>query len=305
MSSSSSRVVWDGLSDHAKGLLITGTGVLILTPDALLLRLIAAEPLTVIFWRGLGFLVVIGLFSMLRHGGGIGRVVRATGLIGLGITILHAMGQFLFVYSIHHTAAANTLVIIAAAPLAAALLARLILGERTAPRTLAAGVVALLAVGLTVQGGLAVGGLWGDLAAVGVMLNLALVFVLLRKARGRDMLPALAWGGLITATVAFLFAPTVVVGGADLFFLPLLVLLVVPVSFILISTGPRYLPAPEVGLLMLLETILGPLWVWLVLAETPPPASLIGGVIIVLTLAVNAWLGLKEQRRRRLAMAAA
>jgi len=294
-----------GLSEHGRGLLITATGVLILTPDAVLLRLIAADPLTILFWRGLGFLVVIGLVSVIRHRGRLLAVIRATGLIGLGVTALHAMGQFLFVFSIHHTTAANTLVIIAAAPLAAALLARLILGERTARRTLVAGVVALLAVALTVRGGLQVGGFWGDLAAIGVMLNLALVFVLLRKARGRDMLPALAWGGLVTAGVAFAFGPTIAVGGADLLFVPLLVLLVVPVSFILISTGPRYIPAPEVGLLMLLETILGPLWVWLVLAETPPLASLLGGLIIILTLAVNAWLGLKEQRRRRPAMAAA
>lgn len=290
---------WAGLSEHAKGLIITATGVLILTPDAVLLKLIEAEPWTILVWRGLGFFVVIGLVSALRHRRNIFRVVRATGSVGLAITGLHAMGQLLFVFSIHSTTAANTLVIIAASPFAAALLARLILGERTAPRTLIAGIVALAAVGLTVRGGLQVGGFWGDLAAIGVMLVLALVFVLLRKAKGRDMLPALAWGGLITAGIAFVMAPTLAVSGADRLYLPLLVLVVVPFSFILISTGPRYLPAPEVGLLMLLETILGPLWVWLVLLETPAPASLVGGAIIVLTLATNAWLGLREQRRRR------
>ena len=296
---------WSGLSEHAKGLLITATGVLILTPDALLLKLIEAGPWTILVWRGLGFLFVIGLVSALRHGSNVFRVIRATGLIGLAITGLHAAGQLLFVFSIHNTTAANTLVIIAAAPLAAALLARLILGERTARRTLIAGFVALAAVGLTVQGGIQVGGLWGDLAAIGVMLVLALVFVLLRKAKGRDMLPALAWGGLITAGIALVMAPTVTVTGADRLYLPLLVLLVVPLSFVLISTGPRYLPAPEVGLLMLLETILGPLWVWLVLLEAPAAASLVGGAIIILTLATNAWLGLREQRRRRIAPAPA
>ena len=257
---------WAGLSDHAKGLLITATGVLILTPDAVLLKLIEADPWTVLVWRGLDFFVVIGLVSLARHRGRLWPVIRATGVIGLAITGLHSLGQLLFVFSINNPPAANPLVIIAAAPLAAALLARLILGERTARRTLVAGVVALLAVGLTVRGGLQAGGLWGDLAAVGVMLNLALVFVLLRKARGRDMLPALAWGGLVTCAIALVMAPTAVVDGADRLFLPLLVLVVVPLSFILISTGPRYIPAPEVGLLMLLETIFGPLWVWLALA---------------------------------------
>lgn len=296
---------WAGLSGHAKGLSVTALGVLILTPDALLLKLIAADPLTILVWRGLGFFAVIGLVSLARHGRGLVRVAGAAGTIGLAIAVLHSMGQFLFVYSIHHTTAANTLVIIAAAPLAAALLAWLITGERTAGRTLVAGAVALAAVALTVQGGIQAGGLWGDLAAVGVMLNLALVFVLLRKAKGRDMLPALALGGLLTCGIALALAPTMTVGGADRVLLPLLVLVVVPVSFILISTGPRYIPAAEVGLLMLLETLLGPLWVWLALAEAPTPASLAGGAIIVLTLAVNAWLGLSAQRRRQAGLTAA
>lgn len=295
MSSSS----WRGLSDHAKGLVITSAGVLILTPDALLLRLTEAPPATILFWRGLGFILVLGLVALIRHGGALPRVLLATGGAGLAITLLHSASQFLFVHSIHNTTAANTLVIIAAAPLAAALLARLMLGERTARRTLVAGVVALLAVGLTMQGGIARGGFPGDLSAFGVMLIIAMVFVLLRKTRGQDMLPALAASGIFTAGIAWLLAPGIAVKGADLVYLPLLVLLVVPISFLLISTGPRYLPAPEVGLLMLLETILGPLWVWLALAETPAPASLAGGAIIILTLAVNAWLGLADQRRAK------
>ena len=296
---------WNGLSDYAKGLLVTATGVLILTPDAVLLKLITANPWTVLFWRGLAFFLVIGLVSALRHGSALPTVIRAAGTLGLAIALCHGAGQLLFVFSINNTTAANTLVIIAAAPLAAALLARLLLGERTAARTMVAGVVALAAVALTVRGGLGAGSLMGDLAAIGVMAVIATMFVLLRKAGGRDMLPALALGGLLTTGIALAFAPTLAVTGADRLYLPLLVLIVVPVSFMLIATGPRYLPAPEVGLLMLLETIIGPFWVWLALAETPSTATLACGVVIVLTLAGNAWLGLKEQRRLHARTAAA
>lgn len=296
---------WNGLSDYAKGLLVTATGVLILTPDAVLLKLIAADPWTVLFWRGLAFCLVIGLVSAIRHGTALPTIIRAAGGLGLTIALCHGAGQLLFVFSINNTTAANTLVIIAAAPLAAALLARLMLGERTAARTLIAGIVALAAVALTVQGGLDAGSFMGDLAALGVMLVLATMFVLLRKAGGRDMLPALAIGGLLTTAIALAFAPTLTVAGTDRLFLPLLVLIVVPVSFMLIATGPRYLPAPEVGLLMLLETIFGPFWVWLALAETPSVATLACGAVIILTLAVNAWLGLKAQRRLQARVAAA
>jgi drug/metabolite transporter (DMT)-like permease len=259
----------------------------------------------VLFWRGLAFFVVIGLVSALRHGSALPSVIVATGSLGLAIALCHGAGQLLFVFSINNTTAANTLVIIAAAPLAAALLARLLLGERTATRTLIAGAVALAAVALTVQGGLGAGSFMGDLAAIGVMAVIATMFVLLRKAGGRDMLPALAMGGLLTTAIALVFAPTLAVTGTDRLYLPLLVLIVVPVSFMLIATGPRYLPAPEVGLLMLLETIIGPFWVWLALAETPSAATLACGAVIILTLAANAWLGLKEQRRLQARAAAA
>lgn len=287
-----------GLSEHAKGLVIVATGVLILTPDALLLRLIQADPWTLLFWRGIGFFTVQMTVSACRHGGGLWRVIRATGWIGIAIMALHGVTQLLFVYSINHTLVANTLVIIAASPLAAALLTWLLLGERTPPRTLVAGGVALGAVALTVGGGYAIGGLSGDLAALVLMLVMALIFVLLRKAKARDMLPAVALSGLVSAALALPFAPTLAVGGKDLIYLPILVVLVVPISFILISTGPRYLPAPEVGLLMLVETVLGPLWVWFAFAEQPTAASLIGGGIIILALGIHSWLALHAERRR-------
>ncbi|HRY25512.1 MAG: EamA family transporter [Geminicoccaceae bacterium] len=288
-----------GLSEHAKGLLIVATGVLILTPDALLLRLIEADPWTLLFWRGIGFFSVQMTVSACRHGGCLWRVIRATGWIGVAIMALHGVTQLLFVYSINHTLVANTLVIIAASPLAAALLAWLLLGERTPPRTLIAGGVALAAVALTVGGGYATGGLAGDLAALALMLVMALIFVLLRKAKARNMLPAVALSGLVTAALALPFAPTLAVTGNDLIYLPILVGLVVPISFILISSGPRYLPAPEVGLLMLVETVLGPLWVWFAFAEEPTGASLVGGGIIILALGIHSWIGLRAERRRR------
>ena len=100
------------------------------------------------------------------------------------------------------------------------------------------------------------------------------------------------------------FAPTLAVAGNDLIYLPILVILVVPISFILISSGPRYLPAPEVGLLMLVETVLGPLWVWFAFAEEPTGASLVGGGIIILALGIHSWIGLRAERRRRRPQAA-
>ena len=305
------------MSPYAKGLLLTGLGVLIITPDALLLRLITADPWTVLVYRGLGFFSVQALIVVHRYGAGTLAAAYRTGGTGLLLVGLFACGQCLFVLSITYTAVANTLVIIAATPLMAALLAWLMLGEAVRPRTLVAGAIGFAAVGLiflsdpaspdigspdigatdvAVASGLA-GSRAGDMAAVATMMLLALVFTLLRRCRDRDMLPAVASSGFLTFLVALAMCDTLMVLPGERLWLVLLVLIVSPVSFALISTGPRYLPAPEVSLLLLLETALGPLWVWWAIGEEPATTTLLGGLVLLGVLAANALLGLRERSR--------
>ncbi|MCB1835332.1 MAG: EamA family transporter, partial [Geminicoccaceae bacterium] len=170
-----------GMSDYARGLAITALGVLIITPDALLLRLISADHWTVLVWRGLGFLLVQAMIVLARHGRGSAAALRRTGMDGLLVFVLFSLSQCLFVHSITHTTVANTLVIIAAAPLMAALFAWLMLRERVERRTLVAGFIGLGAVALTLSTSIGHGRLDGDLSALATMLLLALLFTLLRR----------------------------------------------------------------------------------------------------------------------------
>ena len=283
------------MSDRLRGYLYTLIGVLIITPDAMLLRLIEAEPWTIMFWRGLGFFVVQMLIVLWRHRLHTLKIWIETGRYGIVIALTMAIGQILFVFSIHHTDAANTLVIIAAIPLATALLGYLWFGESMEIRTICVGFFVLLAVGLTMGGGLLAGGALGDVAALGVVICLAVLFNCLRRSPAKDLLPAIASSGLLSAMAAYFMADTVVATRDDLPLLLILCLFVSPVSFALISAGPKYLPAPEVGLLLLLETALGPVWVWLALNEIPSDLTIIGGVLMLATLAVNSWLLLREE----------
>ncbi|MCB1882736.1 MAG: DMT family transporter [Geminicoccaceae bacterium] len=290
MSSEASRL-------YLKGLVLTALGVVILSPDALLIRLIDASPWTILFWRGLGFTLVQSLIVVARYGGGTIAALRRTGRLGFVLLLLMGAGNSLFVLAITHTGVANALVIIAAAPLFAALMGRVLFKEPIRRRTLVAGVIAVGCVALAVAGGLQTGGWSGNLAALGAALVLAGFFNVLRRARDRDMLPALALAGFGPAALGLLLAPALVPAAHDLLPLAILCLVVAPVSFALISIGPRYLPAPEASLLMLLETILGPFLVWLVVGEEPGPFALIGGGILVATLAVHALLGFREAGR--------
>lgn len=298
----------DSKTDHKKGLLLTSLGVLILTPDSLLVRLIDAEPFTLLVWRGV--LQALGILAILAvvHRGRLVQPFRAVGRWGLLLAVVFSGCTLFFILALNLTAVADVLVIIAAAPLAAAVFSLVFLGEGVPPRTWIAISLALAGIALLVFEDLGTGSLIGDLAAGICALCIGATFTITRHARAVSMVPAMALAGLFTAAVALPIALATESGaffftGAQLGYTLAMGLVVVPLSFALITLGPRYLPAAEVGLLMLLETVLGPLWVWLVIGEYPGDLALAGGGLVVATLAGHSLAGARRRRRAALASA--
>ena len=286
------------LSTHAKGLMITATGVLIISPDGLLTRLIETDYWTMIFWRAL--LVSFGMWLMVslinpnrvwqRY-----LTVRGPGLLIVGS---YSLGTVSFVYAITHTSVANTLIILSSTPLFAALIGRVLLQEKIQLRTLLA--ISLVAIGIAVlaSGSVSSGdaALFGDLAAILGSFFLACGFSFVRRFPQISVLSAISCSGLLTALLVLPLASPLSITQADFGYLLLMGLYVVPVGTALMYLGPRYIPAAEVGLLLLLESILGPIWVWLVFAENPGTHTLVGGVIILSTLTLNTVWALNFQR---------
>ncbi|WP_119462428.1 DMT family transporter [Rhodospirillaceae bacterium SYSU D60014] len=283
-------------SDHLRGLALTTAGVLVLTPDALLLRLLSADPWTIVFWRGLLMAVTLAAGIQAFGEGGLRSTARSIGGAGLLIAILWAGNAVLFVVAITHTSIANTLIIIAAVPMIAAILSHLFLREPVGARTWAAIAATLFGVAIVVWNGLGHGTLGGDLAALAAAGFAAATFVVLRRSRAVNMVPATALSGVIAALSVAGVATPFSIGIEDALVLGLMGLVVLPVSFGLITLGPRYLPAPEVSLLLLLETVLGPVLVWLVLGEAVSTATLVGGAVVIVALAIHAILLLRGIR---------
>ena len=282
------------LPDHVKGLLITGAGVLLLTPDTLLVRLIAIDPWTMIFWRGA--LVMLGLAATLAWADGrraLGRLRTDAGST-LVVALIFTVSSVLFILALDMTSVANTLIIIAASPLFAAIFGRIFLGEAVPARTWGAIGATLGGIGVVVSGSLGGGTLPGDLAALGTAVGLAASLTLLRRTRARNVVPAMALSGLFSAIVTLPLATPFAMDMTQAGLLVLLGLIILPVSFTLTLLGTRYLPAPEVGLIMLLETVLGPLWVWLVLGEAANARALLGGGIVIATLIVHSALAMRS-----------
>ncbi len=284
-------------SMHAKGLLITACGVLVISPDGLLTRLITTDHWTMIFWRALflsfGMWLVINLVYPNRAWQQY-KTVRGPGLLMVGA---YSLGTISFIFAITHTSVANTLIILSTTPLFAAIIGRLLLHERIQPRTMVA--ILLVCIGITVLASGSAeqeGGLLGDLAAILGSFFLACGFSFVRRFPGVSAFSAISCSGLLTAVMILPLASPFAVSQADMGYLLVMGLYMLPIGTALMFLGPRYIPAPEVGLLLLLESILGPVWVWLALGEEPGVSTLLGGAIVISTLAINTIWALKYPR---------
>jgi drug/metabolite transporter (DMT)-like permease len=224
--------------------------------------------MTLMFWRGLLVAATLAVGLLAVHKKKIRTKFGAIGRPGLFFAGLFSLNSFSFVLAVEMTTVANTLVLISAAPFFAAVIARLFLGETVRRQTWLAILAAFAGILVIVSGSLGGGALVGDLAALVTALGLAIQFNILRHHRP--------------------FAGTLAVTSMDVLWLGLLGIVVMPVGAALITTGPRYLPAPEVSLILLLETVVGPFWVWLVLGEEPSGRAFIGGAIVIAALAGHA-----------------
>ncbi len=285
-----------GNKRHLKGLTVTVLGVLVLTPDGVLTSLVTVAPLTQSFWRGLFMAIALCAFVILRYGRDAPAIFgRLRSRSHLAVGLLFAVSSIGWVLAITSTSVANTLFIVACAPLFSAIFAWVFVGERTPPHTIVAIVIAICGIAVIFAEGLGRGDLFGNLAAVGTAFAWAGMVVILEHAKIEDPAPSLALGGILVALVTLIAAPTLAVSGADLGWIAILGFLILPVSFFLIGLGPQYIPAPEVSLIMLLEAVIGPFWAWLFIDQVPSDRTLVGGAVILATLAVHFAYGLRKE----------
>lgn len=292
------------LSHRQQGLLLTGGGALIMSPDALLIKVAALPDAEILMWRGLlsalGFLAIV----VARHGRGTFQAYRRCGWTGVAVAVLFSMTTCGFVLGNQYTKGGNVLMILAGAPLIAAWLSRVLLDERLPRRTWLAIFACLVGIALIAFDDTGVGSWQGNAFALLAATTLAVNFTLCRTRPGVDMSPMLTFAGLIVAAGASL----TLVGTVSEIPLPsldrfavvvLLCLFIVPLGVTLLQRGPLYLPAPEVGLLLLLEVVVGTLWVWWILDERPAPLALVGGALVIGTLLAKGLYERQLEQRLR------
>ncbi len=298
-----------GGSPHLKGMAMAALGVLLLSPDTLLLRVIEADAFTIAFWRNLLVATnILVLYAVSEGRGWFGRL-RHLGPAGLLAALLFSGNQIGFVFAVTNTGVANVLLILTTAPLFAALFSWLFLREATAPRTWLAilGAFAGIAVIFAGEAGLLGDGdgavtvgpapLFGNLCALAVAICLGGGFTVVRHRREVSSLPAMVLAGYASAFAMVWFAQPFAMDSVS-FGWQVTMGLLVGCAFALMTSAPRFAPSPVVSLMLLLEAILGPLLVWAVLSEVPSRWALLGGILVLGALLGHGLAELLAQRRR-------
>jgi drug/metabolite transporter (DMT)-like permease len=285
-------------TDHAKGLLITGIGGLALTVDIPLLKLADGDPWSVLMLRtGVTFLAALVLWSVWRL-----ITPQAPKLVpgrkGLIVAGLYGLGSIFFVTAVFNTTTANLVFILAFNTMFAAILSWIFLGERPRPATLLAMAVMILGILIIVWDSVGSGNLFGDLMAACSALTIAAA-ITISRASGENM----GFTSIIGVIFPFAVAAFMVGGTGFRVDEPWWIILngavIMPLSFFCLAAGPRYISGPEVAMFYLLETVLAPVWMWMIFYETPTRNSLIGGVILIVALVAHSAWQLTKGRRRR------
>ena len=288
-----------GGTDHARGTTLAAVGVTVLSVDALLVRLAEAPPAQIVFWRGVFIALSLTLALRVVRGRWAWDDIRRAGRSGVLLVVTMGLTQILFVVAVTQTRVANVVVILTAAPLFAAGFSGLFLKEWIPPRTWLAIALCMAGIGLVFGGSVGGEGFTGDALALLLALIVGANFTQLRRAPGLNRLAAVGGGGLVAGLAALAFADPTATSLPSLRVLAIMGLVQLPLALVMMTEATRYLPSAEVTLFLVVEAILGSFWVWLVLGEEPPGATLIGGILVIGTLVVHSWIGLRRERLAR------
>ena len=274
------------MTKSAKGLLWSFFGVLILSPDSLLIRLSNLSDFSLIFYRSFLPAITIFLFIFWSYKKETFKIFLLIGVPGIIYAIFYAITHICFIYSIQTTSVANTLVIIAGAPIFAALFSIIFLKEKPSLFTWLIIFVSIISMFIIGWGSYSTSGLFGDSMALIVAILMGASGVLVRYFKNIDLVPACFIGCILAGLYSLPFEIEFNLSYAQIIYLSLMCFIMLPLPFIVMTIAPKYTPAYQVYLVFLLESVLGTTWVWLIIKEAPPINTIIGGSILLFSVLI-------------------
>ena len=284
----------NNFTDQQKGSLLAFVAVIFITPDSLFIRLSNVDTWGLVFYRGIIPFFTVFLGMLLIYKLSFFQMLFSSGYHGLIYISTFSVTNITFVVSIQNTNVANTLVMIATAPMLSAILGAIFLKEPPDKKTWISIIVTFLAIVYIFFDSIKLGNFYGDILGFVTAIGLAVGAVTIRSAKSKNLVPAAVVGKLFVAIFALFFIESFILENKDIIIVPLMCILCVAIPFVMVTIAPRFIPAAEVNLFFLLETIIGPIWVWLIIKEQPSIETLQGGMVIITTIAIHSFLKLKN-----------
>ncbi|MCL2480448.1 MAG: DMT family transporter [Spirochaetaceae bacterium] len=278
------------------GVLLSLSGAFIFSFDTVLIRLASVSSWQVAFWRGLFVIIPISLILFITEKTTVFAKIKQQGFPLVLSGVLWGISGFLFVTAVKHTIAANVLVMISLAPFFAAIASYIFLKEKIKKGTLFLIILCAVGVFIIFYGDIGRGTLFGNFIGLLVPVTTGTNLAWMRKNKNISRMGAVIIGGFTTAFISSFFTlPLTVPPAKSLIYLSLLGLIVVPFAQLFLSIGTRSLPASKVAIMMMIETVLGPVWVWLFIGEIPPARTFLGGALILTGVTINSFQSVNQK----------
>ena len=241
----------------------------------------------ILFWRSFFFIIVISIFLLISYKKTVFSVLYKSGLPGLVGGVILSIGFASYVFAMYETTVANANFIIQTQTLFLAIFGYVFLKEKISKLTFTCIVIAVFGILLMLGGSVSPGQMTGNLVAFIMPISFAILILIVRKFPEVDMIPLQLVAGIFATLIGLAMSPTIIISSNDIFLGFLAGFFQVGFGFIFITIGARSTPSAFVGIIMLTEAVLGPLWAWLFVNENPPISVLIGGSIVITAVVIQ------------------
>ena len=254
----------------------------------------------ILFWRSLFFIFVVTIFLIFTYKKNFLLSFKKSGLLGIFGGIILSSGFCGYVFAMYNTTVANTNFIIQTQTIFLAIFGYFFLKEKISKITLASIILAISGIILMVGSDLSSGQMTGNIAAFVMPISFAILILIIRKYPSIDLVPLQLYAGIIAMIVGYVIAGKIAISSYDIFLGFLAGFFQLGFGFILITIGARNTPSATVGIIMLVEAVLGPLWAWIVINEQPPLIVFVGGSIVLFAVFLQFITTKKDETHNKL-----
>ena len=283
------------MTNNAKGLALTSLGVFIMSLESLFIKFTTVSPFLFSFY--IGIFMFISMFStfIFKEKAVLKKALTTNLPMMIVCATLMGTSNIFFITAVKTTTVANVVIIFSTAALFSALFAYLFYKEKITKNIIIASFFMFIGLFIIFNDKLEIGSFEGNIYALFCTALFATSYVLLSRYKDMDRVILTAFSGLALSIIAFFFCDELAIDFRTLAVVMIMGLLISPISRVLLGNGAKYISASEVSLLMIIETIMAPIWVWIFLNEVPSSYTFIGGSIIIVTLIINSIYTLKKE----------